>query len=89
MLAVCRAHEKICTPRTRVRGVFFLFELVNKLVDQRLLLRLERRPALKKLVLLIRQLHKIPIRKKLRQRNAEGFAAVIFPRYTPPEKSYF
>lgn len=70
-------------------GRAFLFELVNKLVDQRLLLRLERRPALKKLVLLIRQLHKIPIRKKLRQRNAEGFAAVIFPRYTPPEKSYF
>ena len=89
MLAVCRAHEKICTTRTRVRGVVFLFELVNKLVDQRLLLRLERRPALKKLVLLIRQLHKISIRKKLRQRNAEGFAAVIFPRYTPPEKSYF
>lgn len=55
-------------------GRGFLFELVNKLVDQRLLLRLERRPALKKLVLLIRQLHKIPIRKKLRQRNAEGFA---------------
>lgn len=63
MLAVCRAHEKICTPRTRVRGVVFLFELVNKLVDQRLLLRLERRPALKKLVLLIRQLHKIPSAK--------------------------
>lgn len=44
-------------------GRGFLFELVNKLVDQRLLLRLERRPALKKLVLLIRQLHKIPSAK--------------------------